>query len=761
MSTTPVTTTPSDAGPVQQAAPTQQLNRSCESCRSLKVRCLPDHAFPNQCQRCVKAKRACVFVAPQRRRPRKRTDSRVAQLEREMRQMRSLLKDRIIVDESSTESTGSEREDSFEPEFGADPKETLSTMLDAPSSTSGSLRRIEASPGFGSSTLYPHTLEDGSIPAASFNPAQARHSPELPVEEDVVDRGVISLDYANELVAFYMTDLTGFSPMVTLPCDTTAAQLRRSKPVLFLSVIAAAALAVDECLAAVLNRELVRLYAERFFMNGDKSLELVQALLLMIIFYYPPDSPSKLQHYQYTHIAATMALEIGLASKRRVLNGTDRKSSRQGVYDQHMAEQARAILGCYHLASTVAMKTRRPNLLLYNDWMEECVKHLEKSPNMLDKHMATWFELQRIVDEAMASFGLDDTSSTTPLTESRIQAILRWFDSRMQSWMKNVPAELLTVPMTFEYHYTNLAIYELAVGEGYRDPDAIKRQYYTLPRPEDGGSERHQTPLSAVRVDVTIKWMNAAQETLDTFLKCDTEVMRSIPSLVYTRVGAAMMSLLKIYFSVRSGGLGEFITTQAIKLEMYLDAMTNSLTEASGGGKYRIPSRWLYVIAIKARNWYDRLQQRQMQKETGLVPSINTSPSTSQAPASFATPPGYDPASALSQPPVGAYGVSVDMSQVSAYQTMGGSYATPPGMTPTWSSDQGTSHLSYSNVNQFSTYPPAIVPSQYVYEAPQQRVIPGGGTLHSGTPRPPNTSMELDGWVPDRSLVGMPSLPEF
>lgn len=99
----------------------------------------------------------------------------------------------------------------------------------------------------------------------------------------------------------------------------------------------------------------------------------------------------------------------------------------------------------YKLTSrSVAMKTRRPNLLLFNDWMEECIKHLEGSPNMHDRHIATWFELQRIVDEAMASFGLDDTSSTTPLTESRIQAILRWFDNRMQSWIKSVPKELLT-----------------------------------------------------------------------------------------------------------------------------------------------------------------------------------------------------------------------------------------------------------------------------------------------------------------------------
>lgn len=352
MSTTPVTTTPSDAGPGQQAAPTQQLNRSCESCRSLKVRCLPDRAFPNQCQRCVKAKRSCVFVAPQRRRPRKRTDSRVAQLEREMRQMRSLLKDRIRVDESSTESTtGSEREDSFEPEFRSDPRDTLPTIPDAPSNPE-SIHRSETSPGFASSASCPPTFEDGSMTASSFNPSQARSTPELAIGEDVVDRGVISLDNANELVAFYMSDLMVFSPMITLPCGTTGAQLRRSKPVLFLSVIAAAATAVDEGLAAVLNREMVRLYAERFFMNGEKSLELVQALLLMIIFYYPPDSPSKLQHYQYTHIAATMALEIGLASKRRVPNAADRKLNKQAGFDQHIAEQARAILGCYYFAST-------------------------------------------------------------------------------------------------------------------------------------------------------------------------------------------------------------------------------------------------------------------------------------------------------------------------------------------------------------------------------------------------------------------------
>jgi hypothetical protein len=90
------------------------------------------------------------------------------------------------------------------------------------------------------------------------------------------------------------------------------------------------------------------------------------------------------------------------------------------------------------------MKTRRPNLLPFNDWMNECVKHLERSPNMIDRHTATWFGLQKIVDQAMASFGLDDTSSTTPLTEARVQVVLRWFDNQMQTWKKDVSGDMLT-----------------------------------------------------------------------------------------------------------------------------------------------------------------------------------------------------------------------------------------------------------------------------------------------------------------------------
>lgn len=95
-------------------------------------------------------------------------------------------------------------------------------------------------------------------------------------------------------------------------------------------------------------------------------------------------------------------------------------------------------------ADRVAMRTRRHNILMYNDWLKECVRLLSRSPLQGDRWFATWFDLQKITDETLASFGLDDTSSTAPLTEARVHTVLRLFDKRMEEWKEDVSSEMLT-----------------------------------------------------------------------------------------------------------------------------------------------------------------------------------------------------------------------------------------------------------------------------------------------------------------------------
>ena len=70
---------PSDGGPNDPKRP-----RACEACRGLKVRCEPDPNNPDgPCKRCAKANRNCVVTVPSRKRQ-KKTDSRVAELEKKI-----------------------------------------------------------------------------------------------------------------------------------------------------------------------------------------------------------------------------------------------------------------------------------------------------------------------------------------------------------------------------------------------------------------------------------------------------------------------------------------------------------------------------------------------------------------------------------------------------------------------------------------------------------------------------------------------------
>lgn len=180
--------------------------------------------------------------------------------------------------------------------------------------------------------------------------------------------------------------------------------------------------------------------------------------------------------------------------------------------------------------------------------------------------------------------------------------------------------------MMLEFQYTTLVVYELGIGEGYRDPDAIKQQYYTLPVPDgDGTLKKPAEPLSAIRVDLTIKWMHAAQGLLNTFLECDVHTMRKMPNLTYSRTVLGFMVLLKIFFSVKSGALGEVIKPETVKVEDYLEQLTQRLTKASAASKYPIPTRWLLVVGGKSRDWLQRFMkhctdqeaQRQVQYNAG------------------------------------------------------------------------------------------------------------------------------------------------
>jgi hypothetical protein len=229
---------------------------------------------------------------------------------------------------------------------------------------------------------------------------------------------------------------------------------------LFHAVMAAAALSQGCELSDKLHEEAVYLYARSAFIKGEKSVQSIQAMLVTVAYYSPPKKPGQLQIYQWVNMAASMALELGLASKPRTHEQLPKRAIRslQKISSpEELLEHCRTVLTLYIISAGFSMRLKRPNILLFNSWMEECVGMLEKSKLLDDRRIIAWLKLQRIADEANTAFGFDDASTSFSLSELRMQIILRIFDRRMHDWKKSVPDEVMTKFLTIEY-YQNMLV---------------------------------------------------------------------------------------------------------------------------------------------------------------------------------------------------------------------------------------------------------------------------------------------------------------
>lgn len=270
------------------------LSRACDYCRGLKVRCLPDpESSSGICQRCSRSKRTCTFT-PRSRKQRKRTDTRVAELEREMKAMRSLLR------------------------LGSDGGSRAIEDIHIHSTEQSDVNMRYAQDAYPNHTISSREYNNDGVNLTQSPPVSMDMQPRQisnRTDSDVVDKGLLSMTSATELFNIYVNELTPHYPVVTFPENYTADKLRYQRPTLFLAVIAAASGKTDPNLYSLLNTELLEIYASQTVISGEKNLEFVQSMLVTTMWYYLNDTYDELKFYQYVHMAATIALDIGLGSK--------------------------------------------------------------------------------------------------------------------------------------------------------------------------------------------------------------------------------------------------------------------------------------------------------------------------------------------------------------------------------------------------------------------------------------------------------------
>lgn len=262
---------------------------------------------------------------------------RVAELEKEVKQLHSLLKPTARV----SPPEASDDESMEEPDEQESNVEKESTTY---------AQSLESNTTPGIASLH----DQWPPPSASVQEDRPPRDPLADPERDIVDRGIISKEMAQEFLDLYRDKLVTDCPGVVISRDWTAEQLRSKKPVLFHAVMAAASHLKGAALSNKLHEEITYLYARSLFVKCEKSLQHIQALFVTVAWYTPPNTPAHLQIYQYGNMAASMALELGLASKPRTHEQLPKRAIRslQRISSaEELLENCRTVLALYSLTA--------------------------------------------------------------------------------------------------------------------------------------------------------------------------------------------------------------------------------------------------------------------------------------------------------------------------------------------------------------------------------------------------------------------------
>lgn len=402
----------------------------------------------SKCQRCTRANRECVYTTHSKTRRRKRTDTRVKELEDKVRGLSMLLEHGGKA--PSMPSISEKDVDSLARDGGSSRQNSVGF---AGSCSTGGVCPVEGLSPFEYNTDGT-LLQFLEIARTDWDQSNeiVESSAILP---DVIDQGILSMETAERLYSRYTDKLMVQVPVVPLEC--TAAELRKEKPVLFLAVMAAGAGSSDPALNLRLNQEIQQLYAKQISIQGRKSLELVQALCVSIVWTYPPEKMEELKFHQQIQMAATMAMDLGLG-KRPKPSPDDRSWSQVDVETTVIKEETphrvistqpsrpgsstlesrRALLACYVFCTSVSLSLRLPNMLRFTNWMAECVEALKTSPNAAptDKVLVAWVEMQRVVEDCAMSFGLDSDDMVS-LADELTQLKLKATEKQLDVWRRN------------------------------------------------------------------------------------------------------------------------------------------------------------------------------------------------------------------------------------------------------------------------------------------------------------------------------------
>ncbi|CAI9632472.1 unnamed protein product [Alternaria burnsii] len=352
---------------------------SCTVCAKAKSKCIR-RPGNGDCERCIRLHKTCQIREPVKRKRKARKTTRSAQLQNLETKLADIAQ-ALAIKQAQEVSAGSNS------------RSPISQQMDALYQESDD--------------TYPTPLVITPSITRSNDFLASAHDPTLEtVNPEHVSTGM-NATHTDVLLDRYQRLMAPHMPFVVIPSGINASSLASSKP--FLSkAIETIAFFHDTVTQKHMVKDLMQQVSERMLIKGEKSLDLLQGMLVFGNWYNPhlfaPPSHTVLLHLT---MALTHDLDIdrapGFCEKVALMAA----SQAHGVPQPAKVvtnDERRAVLGTFYLTSQILTSFRKIDTLHWSPWLTKCAEALTQAKEYKsDILLVQLAQSQRIMQEAMGT----------------------------------------------------------------------------------------------------------------------------------------------------------------------------------------------------------------------------------------------------------------------------------------------------------------------------------------------------------------------
>lgn len=422
----------------------------------------------------------------------------------------------------------------------------------------------------------------------SFHPQQPMYSCIRDSHGDAISRGIIDVESARLAFERYILELSPLMPMVVFPAETTMEKVRSDKPILFWAIVATSINTIKPEIQPILIQETYRAFGEHIFVRKQKSLELVQALIICCLWYSSPERIEELNVYQLVHAAVVMAIDLGMNKQvpKKKMNFRSIQEATRRIpisFNADGIETRRTWICLYFLSVLVSMSFKREILLRWNQHMDECLEIMEGSSETVpsDDSLLHWLKLGYIMEQVCTHFALDQGSNTFKLEDPRVQYTLKTYEKQLQKWEGGI-SKVTTLPIQRKLMRQGSQMAKIhmhEVGIHFELDDITFR-------PTSGLSAAGVQ--STERINSLISCVTSIHANLDIYFSVDTKDSFRLPTLFHARTCYCTVILMRLsVIATRADThVNSIYAPVDLKAEYYIDKMierTRNMAAMEGG----------------------------------------------------------------------------------------------------------------------------------------------------------------------------------